>query len=293
MPRVEVMPPDELPVNVPARADDESPHDRGEHGRFARGDGIARRGGHARAGQTRLADRMGLATLAGDAAFAPYRRAAVSFRRAQCAELARTVGGGICGPSSGETCTCMRVGAVEDEDGDPKAVTLDCTPDEAAREASIARALSRREVTHEDAAERVRALRLDSRTEEHHMLKSSPVTADEEIEDACAYIVAREVWRESSRRVPSAPPESSAASTRSCRRCRGLASTPARSTCAGREAVEADVLAARRRRRDRGCCRDEEELATSIAPVVALAIWSARKLHRARTIEIGRFGSDR
>jgi hypothetical protein len=49
-------------------------------------------------GRTRLADRLGLARLARDAAFQPYKLAAVTFRRAQCAELARTVGGGVCGP---------------------------------------------------------------------------------------------------------------------------------------------------------------------------------------------------
>jgi hypothetical protein len=95
----EVLPADELPAGVPDHARPESPADRGEAGRFARGNGTAALGGKARAGKTRLADRMGLRHLADDAAFAPYKRAAAAFRTAQCAELARTVGGGRCGPA--------------------------------------------------------------------------------------------------------------------------------------------------------------------------------------------------
>lgn len=99
VPRIEVLPADELPGGVPDGARADSPSDRGEAGRFARGNSLARVGGRARAGKTRLADRLGLRRLADDAAFAPYRASAVSFRRAQCAELARTVGGGYCGPA--------------------------------------------------------------------------------------------------------------------------------------------------------------------------------------------------
>jgi hypothetical protein len=55
-------------------------------------------GGLATRGKSRLTARLGLTTLAEGDAFAPYRRAAVTFRRVQCAELARTVGGGACGP---------------------------------------------------------------------------------------------------------------------------------------------------------------------------------------------------
>jgi hypothetical protein len=97
-PRIEVLPADELPVGVPADARHESPHDRGEAGRFAPGNTLSTRGGRARAGKTRLADRLGLRSLPVGAAFAAYKASAVSFRRAQCAELARTVGGGVCGP---------------------------------------------------------------------------------------------------------------------------------------------------------------------------------------------------
>lgn len=99
MPRIEVLPADELPAGVPDDARPDSPTDRGEAGRFARGNRLARAGGKARAGKTRLADRLGLRQLPDGAAFAPYKASAVSFRRAQCAALAASVGGGYCGPA--------------------------------------------------------------------------------------------------------------------------------------------------------------------------------------------------
>lgn len=98
VPRVEVLPVDELPVGVPVDARAESPQERGERGRFAPGNALARVGGQARKGKTRLADRLGLRKLVEGSEFAPYKASAVSFRRAQCAELARNVGGGYCGP---------------------------------------------------------------------------------------------------------------------------------------------------------------------------------------------------
>lgn len=89
---------DELPAGVPAPTREESPQDRGEAGRFARGNSLARAGGKARAGKTRLADRLGLSSLPEGADFRPYKSAAIAFRRAQTSEVARTVGGGVCGP---------------------------------------------------------------------------------------------------------------------------------------------------------------------------------------------------
>jgi hypothetical protein len=74
------------------------PSDRGERGRFAPGNGLAAEGGKAKRGRSRLAARLGLAALPDDSAFAPYRVSAATFRRVQCAELAKTVGGGVCGP---------------------------------------------------------------------------------------------------------------------------------------------------------------------------------------------------
>ena len=96
--RVETAPVNELPEGVPAPAREDSPSDRAGGGLFARGNTIASEGGKARAGKTRLAARLGLAALADDAAFRPYKRSAEAFRRAQCTDLARTVGGGHCGP---------------------------------------------------------------------------------------------------------------------------------------------------------------------------------------------------
>ena len=99
-PRIEVLPVDELPAGVPDVARHESPSDRRPGGLFAPGNSLARLGGKARAGKTRLADRLGLKSLADSSEFRPYKAAAVSFRRAQCAELAKTVGGGMCGPAA-------------------------------------------------------------------------------------------------------------------------------------------------------------------------------------------------
>lgn len=98
VPRVEVMPADELPAGVPGGARAESPSDRGAGGKFAPGNSLARLGGESRRGHTRLASRLGLRTLGDDAPFRPYKASATSFRIAHCSELARTVGGGVCGP---------------------------------------------------------------------------------------------------------------------------------------------------------------------------------------------------
>jgi hypothetical protein len=99
VPRVEVLPPDELPAGVPSRAERVSPGDFDSRGKFAPGNALARKGGRARAGKTRLADRLGLRGLPDGAEFRPYKAAAASFRRAQCATLAASVGGGYCGPA--------------------------------------------------------------------------------------------------------------------------------------------------------------------------------------------------
>jgi hypothetical protein len=98
VPRVEVLPPDELPAGLPADARPEDPTDRGPGGRFAGGNRLAQAGGAAKRGRSRLVSRLGLGALPPGNAFAAYRRAASTFRRVQCAELARTVGGGTCGP---------------------------------------------------------------------------------------------------------------------------------------------------------------------------------------------------
>ncbi len=99
VPRIEVLPADELPSGVPTDAQQPSPSDFDERGKFAPGNTLSRLGGRARAGKTRLADRLGLRGVPDGAAFRQYKAAAVSFRRAQCAALASSDGGGYCGPA--------------------------------------------------------------------------------------------------------------------------------------------------------------------------------------------------
>ena len=98
-PILETLPADELPAGVPGDAGIENPTDRGEGGRFAAGNALARRGGKAKAGESALAQRLGLAgELPSTSEFKPYHARAVTFRRVTCAGLAASVGGGYCGP---------------------------------------------------------------------------------------------------------------------------------------------------------------------------------------------------
>jgi hypothetical protein len=99
-PHVEVLPADELPAGLPAPAWLPQAGERVEHGRFAKGATSAQAaGGRARAGSVRLARTLGLTNPPDSSTFAPYRRQAAAFRRAHVAQLARTVGGGYCGPA--------------------------------------------------------------------------------------------------------------------------------------------------------------------------------------------------
>jgi hypothetical protein len=100
MPRIEVLPPDELPVGVQASEQVASTDERRTDGTFAPGACTDQsKGGRSRAGTTRLARRLGLADVESDPEFAPYRRAAADFRRTHVTGLARSVGGGTCGPA--------------------------------------------------------------------------------------------------------------------------------------------------------------------------------------------------
>jgi hypothetical protein len=100
VPRVEVLPADELPAGVQGTEQAPSTDERKSDGTWSKGARTDQsKGGRSRAGATRLARRMGLATLEADPAFAPYRRAAADFRRAHVVGLARSVGGGTCGPA--------------------------------------------------------------------------------------------------------------------------------------------------------------------------------------------------
>lgn len=97
VPRVEVLPADELPAGVPGPTGEERQGDRGPDGRFRPRNAISAKGGHVKASHVKLAHKLSLDGLP-PSAFDRYQRAAVSFRKAQCSELARTVGGGVCGP---------------------------------------------------------------------------------------------------------------------------------------------------------------------------------------------------
>jgi hypothetical protein len=99
VPRIEVLPADELPKGLPAYAGPASPSDTGPDGRFAGGNSVSVQGGKARAGKTKLAVKLGLTDLSEASEFASYRNAANAFRRAQCTALASSVGGGFCGPA--------------------------------------------------------------------------------------------------------------------------------------------------------------------------------------------------
>jgi len=99
VPRIEVLPADELPAGVQATPLESAGAERRPDGTFAPGGRTTQAaGGKATAGKSRLTARLGLSSLPAGNAFAPYRRAASTFRRVQCGELARTVGGGVCGP---------------------------------------------------------------------------------------------------------------------------------------------------------------------------------------------------
>ncbi len=98
--RVETMPADELPLGVQAPAVESAGGERRPDGTFAPGARtVQSAGGRATRGKSRLAARLGLVGLADDSAVRPYMASASTFRRVQCAELARTVGGGVCGPA--------------------------------------------------------------------------------------------------------------------------------------------------------------------------------------------------
>jgi hypothetical protein len=100
VPRVEVLPPDELPIGVHAKVHGASTSERTNGGKWTKGARTDQsKGGRSRAGMTRLARRLGLAAVERDPAFEPYRRAAADFRRTHVTHLARTVGGGSCGPA--------------------------------------------------------------------------------------------------------------------------------------------------------------------------------------------------
>lgn len=101
VPRVEVLPADELPAGVPAPAGPaeirRTPKGHPADAQSQRA--LASLGGQARAEQQRLARLLGRVELPEEHPLVPYRRDAADWRDAHLARLAATVGGGECGPA--------------------------------------------------------------------------------------------------------------------------------------------------------------------------------------------------
>ncbi len=101
VPRVEVMPPDELPDPLPGVP---ALHGRRADGTIADSEtarAIGARGGYARQVRARLISALGLTELADDVAFKSYRSAGDAFVREHLAALATMCGGTVGpGPSS-------------------------------------------------------------------------------------------------------------------------------------------------------------------------------------------------
>lgn len=98
-PHIEVLPVDELPAGVPARARQAAPRD--SAGRLLPGPAtseLARAGGFAAAEARQLGQLLGLWTPPEGHAFAPYARLGREWRDAHMAQLGATVGGGHVGP---------------------------------------------------------------------------------------------------------------------------------------------------------------------------------------------------
>jgi hypothetical protein len=99
VPRIEVLPADELPAGVPGKPRPAA--NRNGAGEFVPGPGtseLARTGAKAAAESRQLAQLLGLWTPPEDHAFAPYARLAREWRDDHMAELAATVGGSRVGP---------------------------------------------------------------------------------------------------------------------------------------------------------------------------------------------------
>jgi hypothetical protein len=98
--RVETAPVDELPIGVQAPPHASTGGERRADGTFAPGARTMQAaGGRATKGKSKLTARLGLSSLPEGNDFAPYRKAASTFRRVQCSSLASSVGGGVCGPA--------------------------------------------------------------------------------------------------------------------------------------------------------------------------------------------------
>lgn len=97
VPRIEVLPPDELPAPI---ADAPAPlrrHPNGQINGSETAKALGALGGKAKAARTRLLSALGLTELASDAAFAQYRSAGEAFVTEHLTELAKQ-GDGVVGP---------------------------------------------------------------------------------------------------------------------------------------------------------------------------------------------------
>jgi hypothetical protein len=104
-PRIEVLPPDELPEPVAAsEAVSSGPLARRSDGTFAdtaAARDAGKRGGMSKARKVRLVDALGLSKLAAESTFSPYRAAAEEFVKFHLAQLSAQAGGSVgAAPSS-------------------------------------------------------------------------------------------------------------------------------------------------------------------------------------------------
>lgn len=127
VPRVEVLPADELPAPVPGTPAPVRRRSNGTIADSATAKLLGARGGAAKTARARLVSALGLADLAEDAAFAPYRVAGDDFVRSHLAALAAVAGGEVGpGPSSIIASAGVQLAAsrfVSDraaKEGDPK-----------------------------------------------------------------------------------------------------------------------------------------------------------------------------
>jgi hypothetical protein len=114
VPRIEVLPVDELPAGLPGPAAPVAQRD--TMGRFAPSDGttaIARKGGLAKAEAVQLRRLLGLWEPNEGHPYQPYHRLAQDWRDAHLEQLAATVGGGSIGPgpSSIVSTAALQLGA--------------------------------------------------------------------------------------------------------------------------------------------------------------------------------------
>jgi hypothetical protein len=98
VPRIEVLPPDELPAGVPAPAEPPKQSDHDGEGRFRPGNRASVKGGIALAESRKLSKLLGLWEAPEGHSYRPYARMAREWRDEHMARMAATVGGGHVGP---------------------------------------------------------------------------------------------------------------------------------------------------------------------------------------------------